>query len=242
MISIIKEVIGIDDIAKSIYGLAKNNNGYFKSPAQAQFLKGQLDRRDGVVGSGNTYGNSHTDFAEYDDKGIIKIERHLATTGNSKIIFQRKEGTNLTQADEKNIRFYKRKIKELEQYLAKPELDNPSSINVRKSTLQKLEAFKKALEKIQTLSYDERVSDAKKSRIEAHLEEIGQRKQQIEEIEQEMQEMSDDLKSAMEERPEKAESFQRIFDSMVEKYKSKISGLEETIERLQAMIEKESNK
>ena len=242
MISLIKEVIGIDDVTKSIYALAKNNNGYFKSPAQAQFLKGQLYRRDGVVGSGNTYGNSHTDFAEYDDKGIIKIERHLATTGNSKIIFQRKEGTNLTQADEKNIRFYKRKIKELEQDLAKPELDGPGSIYIRKSNLQKLEAFKKALEKIQTLSYDERVSDAKKSRIEAHLEEIGQRKQQIEELKQEMQETYDDLKSAMEEKPEKAETFQKILDGEIGRYQSRIAGLEETIERLQAMIEKESNK
>ena len=73
MISLIKEVLGVNDLAKSIYTLAKYNNGYFKSPAQAQFLKGQLDRRMGSVASGEMYGNGYTDWAEYDDKYMILL-------------------------------------------------------------------------------------------------------------------------------------------------------------------------
>ena len=51
-----------------------------------------------------------------------------------------------------------------------------------------------------------------------------------------MQEVSDDLKAAMEQKPEKAESFQRILDSTMEKYQSRIADLEDTINQLKAKI------
>ena len=47
-----------NELLRSIYSLAKNNNGLFKSEKQAQFLKRQIDFRDGIVGSQEMYGNS----------------------------------------------------------------------------------------------------------------------------------------------------------------------------------------
>lgn len=247
LLNIVNEALSPDDLAKSIYSLAKYNNGYFKSPAQAQFLKGQLDRRDGVVGTGNTYGNSHTDFAEYDDKGIVKIERNLATTNKSKIVFQRKEGTNLTQADQKEIKRYKTEIKKLEQRISlrrasKSEFEKKGWMDLYNkyeiSDLDRLDAYRKKIEKIETMSYGDRAEDTNRMRNEQNLKEIEQRKQQIEELEKEMQETYDDLKSAMEQYPEKAETFQKIVEDMMKKNKSQIAELEETIERLQAQNEK----
>ena len=178
MISLIKEVLGVNDLAKSIYTLAKYNNGYFKSPAQAQFLKGQLDRRMVSVASGEMYGNGYTDWAEYDDRGITRIWRHLSKTNQDKDIFTRKS--------------------------------------------------------------DEEFSDSKSTQIDNanknFLDTISIYEKQIKEIEQEMQEVSDDLKASMEQKPEKAESFQRILDSTMEKYQSRIADLEDTINQLKAKI------
>ena len=171
MISLIKEVLGVNDLAKSIYTLAKYNNGYFKSPAQAQVLKGQLDRRMGSVASGEMYGNGYTDWAEYDDRGITRIWRHLSKTNQDKDIFTRKS--------------------------------------------------------------DEEFSDSKSTQID------NANKNFLDTIsiyEQEMQEVSDDLKASMEQKPEKAESFQRILDSTMEKYQSRIADLEDTINQLKAKI------
>ena len=178
MISLIKEVLGVNDLAKSIYALAKYNNGSFKSPAQAQFLKGQLDRRMGSVASGEMYGNGYTDWAEYDDKGITRIWRHLSKTNQNKDIFNRKSDeefsdSRATQIDNANKNF------------------------------------------LDTISFYEK---------------------KLKEIEQEMQEDSDDLKAAMEENPEKASSFQRTLDRVMEKYQSRKKELEDSINQLKAKI------
>lgn len=178
MISLIKEVLGVDDLAKSIYTLAKYNNGYFKSPAQAQFLRGQLDRRSGKVASGEMYGNGYTDWAEYDDKGITRIWRHLSKTNQDKDVFTRKSDEEFSNS-------------------RSTEIDNAN-----KNFLDTISIYKK----------------------------------QIEEIEQEMKEVSNDLKSAMEGNPEKAESFQRILDSTMEKYQSRIKELEDSINQLKSKI------
>lgn len=178
MISLIKEVLGVDDLAKSIYTLAKYNNGYFKSPAQAQFLKGQLDRRMGSVASGEMYGNGYTDWAEYDDKGITRIWRHLSKTNQSKDVFTRKSDEEFSDSRATQID------------------------NANKNLLDTISIYEK----------------------------------KIEEIEQEMQEVSNDLKSAMEETPEKAPSFQRILDREMEKYQSRKKELEDNINQLKSKI------
>ena len=178
MISLIKEVLGVDDLGKSIYTLAKYNNGYFKSPTQAQFLKQQIDLRNGVVGSHEMYGNSVSVNVEYDNRGITKIYTHSSKTNRDVVKFTRKS--------------------------------------------------------------DEEFSDLKATQIDNanknFLDTISTYEKQIKEIEQEMQEVSDDLKAAMEQKPEKAESFQRILNSTVEKYQLRIADLEASINQLKAKI------
>jgi hypothetical protein len=80
---------GPNELLRSIYSLAKNNNGNFKSEAQAAFLKRQIDLRDGAVGSHEVYGNSVTVFVEYDDKGITKIYTHSSKTNRDVVKFTR---------------------------------------------------------------------------------------------------------------------------------------------------------
>ena len=80
---------GPNELLRSIYSLAKNNNGNFKSEAQAAFLKRQIDLRDGVVGSQEMYGNSVSVHAEYDDKGITKIYTHSHKTNRDVVKFTR---------------------------------------------------------------------------------------------------------------------------------------------------------
>lgn len=78
-----------NELLRSIYSLAKNNNGNFKSEAQAAFLKRQIDLRDGVVGSQEMYGNSVSVHVEYDDKGITKIYTHSHKTNRDVVKFTR---------------------------------------------------------------------------------------------------------------------------------------------------------
>ena len=86
---IITEKLSIQDLAKSVYSLAKYNNGYFKSDKQGEFLKKEIDQNDGVIAYNEMYGNSTTVFAEYDDKGIIKIYSKSPKTNRETIKFQR---------------------------------------------------------------------------------------------------------------------------------------------------------
>jgi hypothetical protein len=81
--------IDSNELLKSVYSLAKNNNGIFKSDAQAGFLKRMIDQRDGMIGSHEMYGNSVSVFAEYDDKGITKIYTHSPSTNRDVVKFTR---------------------------------------------------------------------------------------------------------------------------------------------------------
>lgn len=94
IVEIVKEVVE-NSLAQSIYSLAKNNNGFFKSDVQANFLRSQLDRVNGAFANGDVYGNSYTDFAEYDDKGITRIFRKAFKTNKEKEIFKRLAGQDL---------------------------------------------------------------------------------------------------------------------------------------------------
>lgn len=155
IVEIVKEVVG-NSLAQSIYGLVKSNNGLFKSDAQANFLKSQLDRSSGVFGSGSAYGNSYTDFAEYDDKGIVRITRKAFKTGKESTFWERKVQGKLTPADEKAVRYYNKEIKKLEQSIArrqaaKAEFEEKGLMNLyrerEQAELDRLNGFKQALNK-----------------------------------------------------------------------------------------------
>jgi hypothetical protein len=95
------------DLRMSVLGLAKNNNGIFKSEKQASFLKLMIDERDGLIGH-TEHGRPY--LADYDDKGIIKI-----TVGNPpELYWERKEQGILRPDDIKRIKSLQREIKQLE--------------------------------------------------------------------------------------------------------------------------------
>lgn len=77
------ENLSLRDLAISVYSLAKNNNGFFKSEKQAELLKREIDYNDGVIGSNEMYGNQATVFAEYDNEGITRIYTHSSKTNRN---------------------------------------------------------------------------------------------------------------------------------------------------------------
>jgi hypothetical protein len=102
------------DLRMSVLGLAKNNNGIFKSEKQASFLKLMIDERDGLIGH-TEHGRPY--LADYDDKGIIKI-----TVGNPpELYWERKEQGILRPDDIKRIKSLQREIKQLEKEIASRE-------------------------------------------------------------------------------------------------------------------------
>lgn len=90
-----------DQIALSVLSLAKNNNGYFKSDKQRDFLIGKLKQVDGVIG--NTEAGNPI-IAQYDNEGITKIWRHKTKTQPDKVMFTRKvAGAAIDKKDEKQF-------------------------------------------------------------------------------------------------------------------------------------------
>ena len=106
----------ISDISKSIFGLTKNNNGFFKSEKQAQFLIDQMTAVDGCFAHANSGFHSCPIFAKWDDKGIIKIVK--ATKKGDVIMFERKEKGVLTSIEIENTKRIERKIKSLEREIS----------------------------------------------------------------------------------------------------------------------------
>lgn len=79
------------DISKSIFSLARYNNGKFKSQKQADFIIAFLKERGGYVG--NFHNGYHAvDFtAEWDNEGITKITSRAVKSNKQKVVFQRKD-------------------------------------------------------------------------------------------------------------------------------------------------------
>ena len=67
------------NIQQSILALCKNNNGFFKSARQADYLTSQLEEVAGFVGTLSAWGNSVALFAEWDSEGIVKIVKRGKT-------------------------------------------------------------------------------------------------------------------------------------------------------------------
>lgn len=99
------------EISKSIFGLAKSNNGFFKSEKQAKFLSSKIDDLDGCIGHANSGYNSCPIFASYDDKGITKIIK--STKNGDVLMFERKNQGVLTSLEAKEIKRLERKLKAL---------------------------------------------------------------------------------------------------------------------------------
>jgi len=97
---------GSNELLRSIYSLAKNNNGVFKSEKQAQFLKRQIDFRNGMVGSQEMYGNSVSVHAEYDDKGITKIYTHSTKTNRDVVKFRRISDEQFKDNQDRRTAYY----------------------------------------------------------------------------------------------------------------------------------------
>jgi hypothetical protein len=100
-------------ISKSIFTLAKSNNGFFKSEKQSVFLISQLNQFGGFIGHADSGYNSCPLFASWDDKGITKIVK-LSKKGDV-LMFERKKEGQLTDLEIKEIKSLERKLKALER-------------------------------------------------------------------------------------------------------------------------------
>lgn len=126
-----------DNIKRSIFSLAKYNNGKFKSEKQAEFLKKMLRRNEGYLGSTDTFGNSTAFFAYWDDEGITKIDKHYGTSNRVKNFFTRYSEEEYEIEKARKLERLKNEYKELSKIWN----DN------LKSEIERIEKGVKALEK-----------------------------------------------------------------------------------------------
>ncbi len=101
------------EISKSIFALAKSNNGFFKSEKQSAFLISQLKNFDGCIGHADSGYNSCPIFASWDDKGITKIIK--SSKNGDFLMFERKQAGVLTVLEIKRIKSLERKLKALKK-------------------------------------------------------------------------------------------------------------------------------
>ena len=113
-------------IAKSIFGLAKYNNGLFKSEKQRDFLISKIKQNGGLIGHSNSGYHTCPIFASYDDKGITKIVKHRSTKKGhkSETMFTRKDEMTLkkeaAQAEARGleeIKQFEDEIRQMEEEL-----------------------------------------------------------------------------------------------------------------------------
>lgn len=79
----------MSNVAISFASIVKSNNGFFKSEAQAKFLLAQCQEENTFVTGGSVYKNSYTLFYICDAQGVVRVEKHLATSGKVEITFNR---------------------------------------------------------------------------------------------------------------------------------------------------------
>lgn len=147
-------------IAKSIFGLAKYNNGLFKSEKQRDFLISKIKQNGGLIGHSNSGYHSCPIFASYDDKGITKIVKHRSTKKGYKneIMFTRKDEMTLKKEASQAEARQMKEIKHLEEHIREME--------------EELKEVMKEWEKAKR-QYDERgLSDSLKKRMNADYKEM----------------------------------------------------------------------
>lgn len=109
-------IVESTDLDISFASLVKNNNGMFKSDAQAKFLLSKCDGKEYIAG-GSVYGNTYQLIYHCDDKGVTKVEKYTQNTG-SKIQWTRKEAGTLSVQDEKELKRLNRLLKQYEKSIA----------------------------------------------------------------------------------------------------------------------------
>ena len=156
----VNESLSIDELWKSVFGLTKNNNGLFKSEAQAKFLISQINNNQGLVGYANSGYNSIPIFAEYDEKGITKLVKRSndkSLKDKNVVVFERKNDNGLNTLEIKELNTLKRNLKKLETELNDKvnswesgnynRSGDKSTYDTNKDTVERYEYFKRELEK-----------------------------------------------------------------------------------------------
>ena len=122
-------------IMQSVYALAKNNNGFFKSEKQASFLIAALSERQGLFcelysfGANNGAQARRDVFVSWDSQGITEIKTVAEKSRKTNVLFTRqdesvfqakqaKKAQELAQAKAENDQWYANKFAELEQAIA----------------------------------------------------------------------------------------------------------------------------
>lgn len=107
----------MDKLAMSFAGLVKSNNGLFKSEKQAKYLLAMASAYpNGVFCSiGQIHGNSFCLEYHCDNEGVLKVVKYLVKTSKSVVTWERSQEGKVTVQDAKSIKYYTRKIKELEK-------------------------------------------------------------------------------------------------------------------------------
>jgi hypothetical protein len=108
------------EISKSIFALAKSNNGLFKSEKQSDFLISQLKKFEGCIGHGDSGYNSCPIFASWDDKGVTKIIK--SSKNGDVLMFERKQEGILTFLEIKKIKSLQRKLKKLKKEIEEKQI------------------------------------------------------------------------------------------------------------------------
>ena len=101
------------ELSQSIFSLAKNNNGFFKSAKQSEFLTNQLIRFDGFIGHADSGYNTCAIFANWDKEGILKIVK--STKNGDVVMFERKQANQLTVLEVKKIKKLEKSLKALKK-------------------------------------------------------------------------------------------------------------------------------
>lgn len=127
------------NIAPSVFGLAKTNNGFFKSEKQAAFLISQMEKFEGCIGYTSGY-NSNPVFAKWDEKGIVEIVRHSRTKKGCTdiIMFQRSVEGFFTELQLKEIKHWIKLSNKWKKQMAAYE-DNSNASKKYQEAIDKLE-------------------------------------------------------------------------------------------------------
>ena len=144
----------MNNIQASLENLIKTNNGFFKSDAQKVFLTAELKKEIGNVFTASQYGNTVILTYLFDETGITAKEKTSVKTSKTTLVWERKQAGKMSLEDAKNIKHYKKEIKQLEKaiaarntafeagdYTATPELYHASN----ERDLERLTAFKRLL-------------------------------------------------------------------------------------------------
>jgi len=125
----------MSNLLTSVYSLAKNNNGFFKSEKQAAFLASELSSCGGFFYELFSFGDNNGAqarrdvYVTWDSKGITEIKTIAAISRKTKVLFTRldnsifeakqaKKAQEIAQAKAEHDQWYTSKFVELEQAIA----------------------------------------------------------------------------------------------------------------------------